>query len=76
MIKVLAFGIVAEKIQSNEFYLENIANTQELRSVLLEKFPKLGDIRFTFSINRKLVHELTAIEPNSEIGLLPPFSGG
>ena len=31
---------------------------------------------FVFAIDQKLIHENILINPNSEIALLPPFSGG
>lgn len=76
MIKILAFGIVAEKIKSSEFYLEDVENTQLLRDLLRTRFPELAGTKYSVSINRKLVHEDVSIDSGSEVALLPPFSGG
>lgn len=75
-IKILAFGVIAEKIQTTEFYLEGITNTDELFGILYEKYPQLKEIKFAFSVNRNIVNRNVLLQPESEVALLPPFSGG
>ncbi|HSJ66051.1 MAG TPA: MoaD/ThiS family protein [Anditalea sp.] len=75
-IKIRAFGMVAEKLPSNELELENIANTDQLLGYLYQQYPELQQTKFSIAVNRKQVHGNELISPESEVALLPPFSGG
>lgn len=75
-IKVLAFGMVAEKMQTATLELEGIPNTDVLKGYLYQQFPQLEDIRFCISVDRQVVTGNHAIPADAEIALLPPFSGG
>ncbi|KEO75844.1 molybdopterin converting factor [Anditalea andensis] len=75
-MKVRAFGMIAEKLPSNELELENIANTDQLLGYLYQQYPALKHTKFSIAVNRKQVHGNELILPESEVALLPPFSGG
>jgi len=75
-LKVKAFGMVADKLPSNEMVLENIANTDQLLGFLYQQYPGLKDIKFSIAVDRKQVHNNVLLSPDSEVALLPPFSGG
>ncbi|RZS97353.1 MoaD/ThiS family protein [Cecembia calidifontis] len=74
--KVLAFGMIAEKIQSNEIELEGIPSTDVLKGYLFQQYPALKDTKFGIAVNRKQVSGDSPIPNGAEIALLPPFSGG
>ena len=75
-IKIKAFGMVAEQLPSSEFHLDNIANTDQLLGFLYQQYPNLKDIKFSIAVDRKQVHDNVLLSPQSEVALLPPFSGG
>lgn len=75
-LKIKAFGMVAEKLPSNELFLENITNTDQLLGYLYQQYPGLKGIKFTIAVDRKQVHDYVLLSPDSEVALLPPFSGG
>lgn len=75
-ISVRAFGMVAEKIGSGQIQLTGISTVEELRESLFEKFPDLKNMKFSIAINKQLVSVNALIPADSEIALLPPFSGG
>lgn len=75
-IKILAFGMVAEKINATEFYLQDVNSTNELLDILHEKYPQLKEMKFTLSVNRNIANQNVSINAGSEVALLPPFSGG
>lgn len=74
-ITVLAFGQLAE-ITGERFMIHDIRDTDELLSYLQETFPATGNIPYKIAINKKIVNSNTAINPQTTIALLPPFSGG
>ncbi|MBS1949105.1 MAG: MoaD/ThiS family protein [Bacteroidetes bacterium] len=75
-IKIIAFGIIAEKIGGRELVCNGISDTGALRQWLANKYPGLNGLKFSIAVNRKLVHENCTFDNESEIALLPPFSGG
>ncbi|EKB50331.1 molybdopterin converting factor, subunit 1 [Cecembia lonarensis LW9] len=75
-IKVIAFGMVAEKMQTAELQLEGIPSTDVLRGYLYQQYPGLEGIKFGIAINKKLTSGNQIIPHEAEIALLPPFSGG
>ncbi|SEF42863.1 MoaD/ThiS family protein [Algoriphagus boritolerans] len=75
-IHIKAFGMVAEKIGTNEMSIDHIGDSVKLLDALLVKFPELKTVKFSLAINKMLVSENQKIPENAEIALLPPFSGG
>jgi molybdopterin synthase sulfur carrier subunit len=75
-IKVLAFGMLAEKIQTQSLELEGIPTTDVLKGYLYQQYPELKEVKFSIAVNRKQVTTNTPIPNEAEIALLPPFSGG
>jgi sulfur-carrier protein len=74
--KILAFGVIAEKINATEFNLSNVSSTNELREIIYNQYPQLKKITIALSINRNIVNEDVPLIAGSEIALLPPYSGG
>ena len=74
-VKLIIFGQLAE-ITGNPLVVEDIHDTDELVNYLLKKFPALASVKFKIAVNRKLVNKKTVVSENSEIALLPPYSGG
>ena len=76
MIKVKAFGMIAEKIQTNELELEHMPDTEVLLGYLHQQHPDLKHLKFSIAVNKKQALGKTTIPLGAEIALLPPFSGG
>lgn len=75
-ISIRTFGMIAEKIGSGQIQLSGISSVDELRESLFEQFPDLKNMKFSIAINKQLVSGNAPIPIDSEIALLPPFSGG
>jgi len=75
-INLLAFGIVAEKAGSSRLSISGVTDTEQLLEALFQQHPALRELRFAIAVNRKIVHANTPLQPDSEVALLPPFSGG
>ncbi len=77
MVKILFFGILAEKTGLKEAEAEGNKTLREILEILLEEFPDLQKQSFKISVDRVLIQdESMYIHHHSEIALLPPFSGG
>lgn len=76
MIYIKTFGILAEKIGSQDLQVDQITDTDSLRAYLTDKYPELSTLKFTIAVDKKQVKENKELHQNSEVALLPPFSGG
>lgn len=75
-IKVLLFGLIAEYCKSRSVTVSQVTTTDELMQELRERFPMLKTMKFFVSVDRRIIHSNTNLNFESEVALLPPFSGG
>lgn len=76
IINVKYFGLLAEITNCNEEHLNFSDKTiGDLLKVLNEKHPKLKNKDFQVAQNNEIVSKETTVS-ETEIALLPPFSGG
>ncbi len=75
-IRVLAFGIVAEKAGVSLITAEGITDITSLQQWLHQQFPLLKEINYSIAADRKIVTGNADLKECTEIALLPPFSGG
>jgi len=75
MITLLYFGQIQSITSLPKEEIELVGNLDELRTALLEKYPKLNEANFVFSVNQKITTACT-LKEHDEVALLPPFSGG
>ena len=75
MITLLYFGQIRSITTLPREQLEYVSNLDELKMILLEKYPKLMNAHFAFSVN-KVISENCRLKENDEVALMPPFSGG
>ncbi len=75
MITVLYFGQIKSITTLPSEQITFAANLEDLRMILNEKYPKLQNAHFVFSVNKKISVDCTLHE-HDEVALMPPFSGG
>ena len=76
IIKVLLFGVLAEKAGKEELKIENILSLDELNKHINDKYPSFKNIQFRFSVNRILISGNKKLKEGDEVAMLPPFAGG
>lgn len=74
-VKIIIFGQLCE-VLGESLLLHDIADTDNLHSVLTNKYPALIHSKYVMAVNKKLVIENTVLTQNCTVALLPPFSGG
>ena len=75
-IKIKYFGLLTEITNCQEEYVADTFSTvNELLDLLYKKYPELKEKDFQVAQNNSIVALETKIN-NTEIALLPPFSGG
>ncbi|MBN1388570.1 MAG: MoaD/ThiS family protein [Bacteroidales bacterium] len=75
-IKVLLFGILAEKAGTAEMEVDNIDSSNALTDHLTEKFHSFADYKFRISVNQTFINGNMKFQEGDEVALLPPFAGG
>mmetsp|Transcript_24372 Transcript_24372/g.33573 ORF Transcript_24372/g.33573 Transcript_24372/m.33573 type:complete len:83 (+) Transcript_24372:382-630(+) len=79
-VNVLFFARVREIVGASEINLElgSGANTNDLVNVLVQKYPKLGEIipKIVLALNQEYVIDTLELKEGDEIALIPPISGG
>lgn len=69
------FGKLAD-IAGNTVLVNDVKDTDHLAEILTKTYPALSHSKFIIAVNRNVVKNNTALDSNSEVALLPPFSGG
>ncbi|MCE2846306.1 MAG: MoaD/ThiS family protein [Sphingobacteriales bacterium] len=75
-MKILAFGRLNELVGSSQIEIDTVNSVQELRHELNRLFPQLEREVFAIAVNKVVVTDELNLDNNSEVALLPPFSGG
>lgn len=77
-VRVLFFGMIAEAVESSVHEIENFNGRTigELEDYLMKRYPQLSDFTFQIALNQNAVDKVAALQPVSEVALLPPFAGG
>ncbi len=75
-IKVLLFGILAEKAGLEEIEVEKINSINELTKNLTGRYPSFADYKFRVAVNQVLVNKDKRLKEGDVVALLPPFAGG
>ncbi len=75
-ITIQLFGSLVDLTHSHTLVIDHVKDTNSLKEILYSNFPTLVFKEFAIAIDQKIIHSNTAINAQSEIALLPPFSGG
>lgn len=75
-IKILVFGILADRIGQTTIETASRKNVGELREFLVSEYPQLENLRYSISVNRQISDDDKQIKGGDEVALLPPFAGG
>ncbi len=70
------FGEVAEITQQTTWVEKDAIDLNQLKQKLFDRYPALTDLPLIFSVNHKICSDNILFQPNAEVGIMPPFSGG
>ena len=74
-MKIILFGKLAD-IAGSPVSVENVSDTDSLIHALQKNYPALADAKYVIAVDKQVIKENTALNKNSTVALLPPFSGG
>ena len=75
-IDVLTFGQITDIIKEAKLKISGAENTDELIKLLENNYPALQSNKYSIAVNKKMIHENTALHNEDTVAILPPFSGG
>lgn len=75
-MKILVFGQLTDIFEGSFVRLKDIPDTDTMIRKLETKYPAFKKMKYLVAIDKEIVKENTALEEESEVSLLPPFSGG
>ncbi len=70
------FGVIGEITGTSQESLPPCNSLDELKEILLKKYPELSQRRFQYSVNQEICKHNAALSAGDEVALLPPFTGG
>jgi molybdopterin converting factor small subunit len=72
----MVFGQLTDITGSETVSVNDVTDTELLLEKLFKQFPLLKEKKFLIAVNQKIINSKTEIGEQSQIALLPPFSGG
>jgi len=75
-MKLLIFGKLTDIFGADNYTMESVATVSELKEKLEQAFPSLQNYVYLVVINNEIAQENATIPSDSEVALLPPYSGG
>lgn len=73
---VTFFGRLAETVGAENIILPAAEDTDSLLREILARFPALSESPLIVAVDRRTVTANTPLKPDSEVVLMPPYSGG
>lgn len=75
-IDLLTFGQLVDITGHSNLQMELVDDTDQLKSMLIEKFPALAQSKYLVAVNMEIVRGNSKLSQGDVVALLPPFSGG
>lgn len=75
-IEIKYFGMLTGITGKSSEAVEVQPDLEGMMKLLKEMHPGLSVVRFSVSLNQRLVHDNPKLSDGDEIALLPPFAGG
>lgn len=75
-VSVFFFGQLTELTGCSSINMPVVDDTDLLDRELKQRYPMLGDAKYTMAVNKKIIRQRTQLPEGAEVALLPPFSGG
>lgn len=76
IVRVLFFGVLAERAGRSEMSYEGVADTDSLEKRVSEEIEGLAEYSYILSVNRSVIKVNTVLNDGDEVAFLPPFAGG
>lgn len=75
-IEILFFGSLTDATTVGRLIVEDITDTDQLKTYLIEKYPALRSARYFVAVNQRMIQQTESLQSGDIVALMPPFSGG
>ncbi|MGB4771098.1 MAG: MoaD/ThiS family protein [Chitinophagaceae bacterium] len=75
-IRIYFFGQLTDVTGVQQVTVPVMLDTKALEQWLLLEYPGLAAKKYRIAVNNQLIRGTTSLARDSEVALLPPFSGG
>ncbi len=75
-LTISLFGQLTDITGSTVIHVEDVKDTNDLISKVVELFPGIKNNKFSVAVDKKIITQNTPLTEKSMVALLPPFSGG
>jgi molybdopterin converting factor small subunit len=75
-VQIMFFGQLADIAGTSELILHDIPDTDTLQDTLHQLYPTLANTKYAIAMNKKSIQGNAILSGDTNIALLPPFSGG
>lgn len=75
-VTILFFGQLTDITGTDNMQSAGLTDTNSLITSLQQKFPALVNAKYILAVDNKVIKGNTALNNNSTVALMPPFSGG
>jgi sulfur-carrier protein len=75
-IEVRAFGQLIDITGQNNWQMEDVNDTDQVKEMLTAKYPALRQSKYLVAVNMEIIRGNVILKPGDVVALLPPFSGG
>ena len=75
-VNILLFGRLTDITGKSSFTLPDVADTDTLVQQLQQQYPAFINTPYIIAVNKDVIQGNTKLADNSEVALLPPYSGG
>jgi molybdopterin synthase sulfur carrier subunit len=74
--EITLFGQLKDQLGKTIIVVPEVNTIDELKKELIRLYPELSNTKFVIAVDRKIIPGNIILNKESEIALLPPFSGG
>lgn len=75
-IRIYFFGQLTDVTGVQQVTVPVMPDSAQLEQWLLKQYPGLAAKKYRIAVNNQLIAGTTSLARDSEVALLPPFSGG
>ena len=75
-LEIISFGKISEFIGHQQMEIQDVVNTDQLKTYLETSFPELAGMKYKLAINQNMIQSNQSLKNEDKVAIMPPFSGG
>ena len=75
-VQIVLFGQLTDIAGNNTIAVNDVPDTDALIKAINQLYPAMSDVKYVIAVDKKIIRLNVILTENSEVALLPAFSGG